>query len=181
MITPAPLPPLARARARLAGRPDPRPLVRNVRGQFARPADAAPPPDPPLPKGLRQLRARIMLRGLGVVDKRTHEARAVLDWRRQLIDDLGGEAGLSAARKALVEVAARSKLYLDHIDAVLVARRSLLTHRRARVLPLVDQRRKFADSLTKTLVALGVGRQAAPALDLARQIALVERDEDPTP
>jgi hypothetical protein len=42
---------------------------------------------------------------LAVLDRRTLAARHLLDWRAELLDDLGGEATTSAAQRALVEVA----------------------------------------------------------------------------
>ena len=53
------------------------------------------------------------VRGLAVLDRRTLAARHLLDWRAELIDDLGGEAATSAAQRALVEVATRTRLDLD--------------------------------------------------------------------
>ena len=44
------------------------------------------------------------VRGLAVLDRRTLAARHLLDWRAELLDDLG-EATASAAQRALVEVA----------------------------------------------------------------------------
>ena len=69
------------------------------------------------------------VRGLAVLDRRTLAARHLLDWRAELLDDLGGEATTSAAQRALVEVATRTKLYLDHVDAVLMAQDSLIVKR----------------------------------------------------
>jgi len=46
------------------------------------------------------------------IDRRTTAARALR--RRQLVTDLGDEATLGAQRRALVELACRGRLYLDH-------------------------------------------------------------------
>src|ERR1044072_6830195 len=51
----------------------------------------------------------------GDIDQRTEVRVLVNQWRADLIADLGGEDNLSAQKKALVEVAARSKLILDSI------------------------------------------------------------------
>src|SRR2546427_4707084 len=67
--------------------------------------------------GLRALKSRVTVRGLTAIDRRTAAARALFDWRRAVLDDLGGEHTITAARLALVEIAVRTRLYLDHVDA----------------------------------------------------------------
>jgi hypothetical protein len=116
--------------------------------------------------GLNALMARVSLKGLRAIDRRTAPARAVLDFRRELLEDLGGEPAVSAAQLALVDVAARTRLYLDHVDAVLLERRSLIV-RRTRLLPLVEQRGRLADSLARVLGQLGLERRppTAPSLE----------------
>jgi hypothetical protein len=106
-----------------------------------------------------------MVRGLAAIDQRTAAARALLDWRRELLEDLGGEAVASAAQLALVEVATRTRLYLDHVDAVLMGRESLVVRGR-RLLPLVEQRQKLADGLARILGQLGLERRKPPAPSL---------------
>jgi hypothetical protein len=120
--------------------------------------------------GLNALMARVKLKGLRAIDKRTAAARAVLDWRRELLGDLGGEAAVSAAQLALVEVAARTRLYLDHVDATLMGRESLIV-RRNRLLPLVEQRTRLAESLAGLLTKLGLERRQRPAPSLQEYVA----------
>ena len=50
---------------------------------------------PYLPKG------RVKVRGLQAIDRRTSAARALLGWRKDLLDDLGGEDTVSAQQMAL--------------------------------------------------------------------------------
>jgi len=119
--------------------------------------------------GLNALMARVTLRGLKAIDRRTAAARAVLDFRRELLDDLGGEAAVSAAQLALVEVAARTRLYLDHVDATLMGRESLIV-RRNRLLPLVEQRGRLAGSLIEVLSKLGLERRQRPAPSLEEYV-----------
>ena len=66
--------------------------------------------------GLKALKARVKVAGLGAIDKRTQAAQHLLPWRREVIGDLGGEASLSAMQRALVESAVRLVLYRDHVD-----------------------------------------------------------------
>jgi hypothetical protein len=67
-----------------------------------------------------------MVEGLVAVDKRGASARLLVDWRRDLVADLGGESAVTAQQRALVEVITRTKLYVDHLDAFLMAQRSLV-------------------------------------------------------
>jgi hypothetical protein len=116
----------------------------------------------------------VKVRGLAVLDRRTLAARHLLDWRAELLDDLGGEATTSAAQRALVEVATRTRLYLDHVDAVLMAQDSLIvkrTRRRHHLMPLVEQRQRIADSLVRTLTQLGLERRQKPSIDLNQYLA----------
>lgn len=107
--------------------------------------------------GLNALKARVKVRGLGAIDRRTAAARELITWRAALIADLGGEARLTAAKRALVDVAARSRLFLEHVDAALLERSSLVT-RRHRLLPLLEQRQRLADQLARALDQLGLER-----------------------
>src|SRR5882724_7906327 len=109
--------------------------------------------------GLNALMVRVKLRGFKAIDRRMVAARTALAWRAELLEDLGGEAEVSAAQLALVEVAVRTRLYLDHVDAVLMERTSLVIRGR-RLLPLVEQRQRLADGLARLLSQLGLERQA---------------------
>lgn len=120
--------------------------------------------------GLHALKARVMVRGLAAIDQRTAAAQHLLSWRRELLEDLGGEPAVSAAQRALVAVAVRTRLYLDHVDAVLMARESLVVRGR-RLLPLVEQRQKLADGLARILGQLGLERRARPVPSLAEWVA----------
>lgn len=62
--------------------------------------------------GLHALRARVKVAGLSAIDRRSHGARALLEWRRAVVADLGGPAVLSAQQMALVEMATRTRLYV---------------------------------------------------------------------
>jgi len=67
--------------------------------------------------GLNALKARVKVRGLTAIDMRTAAAQALLAWRRELIADLGGEQVISAQQRVLIELAARTRLYVDSLDA----------------------------------------------------------------
>jgi hypothetical protein len=91
-----------------------------------------------------------------------------MEFRRELLADLGGLATVSASQAALVEMAARTRLYVDHVDAHLLEQTSLIT-RKGRLKPLVEQR--LADSLARLLGLLGLERRQPPAPSLAEYVA----------
>ncbi len=57
--------------------------------------------------------------GLGnrLIDKRTATGRALAEWRKELVSNLGGKDAISAQQAAVIELAVKSKLLLDSIDA----------------------------------------------------------------
>lgn len=116
--------------------------------------------------GLNVLKARVKVRGLGAIDRRTAAARALLRWREELLADLGGREAVSAQQLALVELAVRTKLYVDSLDAWLMEQDSLINRRRKAVLPVLRERTQLADALARYLTALGLERRKPPALTL---------------
>ena len=46
--------------------------------------------------GLNALKARVMVRGLQAIDRRTAAAQTLLAYRKELLADLGGETTVSA-------------------------------------------------------------------------------------
>jgi hypothetical protein len=121
--------------------------------------------------GLNALKARVKVRGLQAIDRRTSAARALIDWRNNLLDDLGGEDAVSAQQRALVEAAVRTRLYVDHVDAWLMERGSLINAKRRSVYPIVRERQQLVDSLARLLSALGLERRKKPPLDLGSYLA----------
>ncbi len=121
--------------------------------------------------GLHALRAKVKVAGLAAIDGRTVAARALLDWRSDLITDLGGEAAVSAQQRALVEVVTRTRLYIDHLDAFLMEQRSLVNAKRKAVLRVLRERQTLADSLARLLGQLGLERRQAPAKTLEAYLA----------
>jgi hypothetical protein len=47
--------------------------------------------------------ARVKVRELACLDRRTAAARALIEWRKDLIGDLGGETAISEQQRTLVE------------------------------------------------------------------------------
>lgn len=93
-----------------------------------------------------------------LIDRRTVTGRALAKWRADLISDLGGD--VSTQQSALVDLAVKSKLLLDSIDAWLLTQRSLVNAKRKTV-PILMQRQQLADGLARYLQALGLHRRTA--------------------
>jgi hypothetical protein len=120
--------------------------------------------------GLHGLMSKVSTTGLSAIDRRSAGARALLEWRRELEQDLGGADSLSAQQRTLVELACRVRLYLDHVDGWLMSQPSLVNKRRRAVVPIMLQRMQLSDSLARLLGQLGLRRQAKPVKTLAEYI-----------
>lgn len=116
--------------------------------------------------GLNALKARVKVRGLAAIDRRTAAGRALLAWRAELVADLGGVEGLSAQELALIDLAVRTRLYVDSLDVWLMEQPSLVLSRRKAVVPVLRERQQLSDSLARLLGQLGLHRRqkAAPSL-----------------
>lgn len=138
-------------------------------------ATGGAPTGPARPRtGLRALKAAVRVRGLAAIDRRTAPARALIEWHTDLLADLGGTETVSAAQRALIEDAVRTRLFLDHVDAFLLERSSLIVKRRRqrdRVMPLVIERTRLADHLMQVLTRLGLERRAPKVPDLSDYLA----------
>ncbi len=97
--------------------------------------------------GLNALKAQVKVRGLQAIDRRTAAAQALVAWRRELLSDLGGEESVSAQQMALVDMAVRTRLYVDSLDAWLMEQESLVNRKRKSVLPVLRERQQLVDSL----------------------------------
>jgi hypothetical protein len=123
--------------------------------------------------GLRALKAAVNLRGVLAISGRTAAGRALIAWKRALVADLGGEAAISPEQMARVEVAARTRLLLDHVDAHVLGLTSLVS-RRGRLKPIVEQRNRLAALLNSQLAALAELRKLAAATDPEERAALAD-------
>lgn len=116
--------------------------------------------------GLNAVRNRIAIRGLAIVDKRCAGAKALFEWKNELLNDLGGEENVSTQKRTLVELAVRTRLYVDHVDSFLLEQPSLINKRKRAILPIVRERQALVDSLARLLSQLGLDRQAKKVEDL---------------
>ncbi len=121
--------------------------------------------------GLNALRTRVRVRGLQAIDRRTAAARALLGWRDDLIGALGGEDAVSPQQRALVDLAARTRLYVDAIDSWIVEQPSLVLARKRSILPVVRERQALADSLARLLGQLGLERRVREVPTLRAYLA----------
>jgi hypothetical protein len=107
--------------------------------------------------GLAKLKAGITKLGSRAIDGRYRVGRALAQWRRELIQDLGGEENISTQQRTLVELASTSKLLLSSIDAWLLSQPSLFTRNKT-LIPVVVQRQQLANGLARYLTQLGLQR-----------------------
>jgi hypothetical protein len=121
--------------------------------------------------GITRLKAAVRHLGPRVIDRRTTLGKALAQWRADLIQDLGGPDAVSTQRAALVDLAVRSKLILDSLDAWLLAQPSLVNKRTRSVLPIVRERQALADGLARYLQALGLDRAERPPVDLGTYLS----------
>jgi hypothetical protein len=104
------------------------------------------------------------------IDPQTPVGRALTRWRSELLGDLGGPESVSTQQLAIVDVAVRTKLILDSVDAWLLAQPTLVHHRTRSLWPVVWQRQRIADGFTRALLGLGLERRTK-GVDLARVLA----------
>ena len=112
--------------------------------------------------GLNVLKARVKVRGLAAIDMRTAAAQALVAWRCELLSDLGGEESVSAQQMALVDMAVRTRLYVDSLDAWIMEQESLVNRKRKSVLPVLRERQQLVDSLGRLLGQVGLEKKAKP-------------------
>jgi hypothetical protein len=89
---------------------------------------------------------------------RTVAAREMLAFRDELVAARGGDAKLSPQQRKLIDLAARTSLYLDHLDAWLTEQKTLINRRSRSVLPVLLQRQTLAEHLARLLDKLGLDR-----------------------
>ena len=120
--------------------------------------------------GLCLLKRAVKELGNRAIDRRTSAGKALLTWRRELIADLGGEQAISAQQRALVELAVRTRLFVESLDAWIMGQPSLVNARRRSVHPVVQQE---VPGLLKELQKV---RSQLPALDDAADTAAAEAE-----
>src|SRR5215472_2330581 len=84
---------------------------------------------------------------------------------------LGGAEAISTQQAAVVDLAVKTKLLLDSIDAWLLQQPTLINKRARALLPVVRERQQLADALARYMGQLGLERKAKPAKDLASYLS----------
>jgi integrase-like protein len=126
--------------------------------------------------GLTSLKQAVKGLGGRVIDRRTTLGKSLAKWRADLVSDLGGKDAISTQQSAVVELAVRTKLLLDSIDAWLLTQPSLVNVGRRALLPAVRERQQLADTLAKYMTTLGLERRARRVPSLAEYIATGEEE-----
>jgi hypothetical protein len=121
--------------------------------------------------GLTTLQKAVKTLGARAIDPTSPVGRALVAWQRDLVADLGGAETVTTAQRQVVEVAARTKLLLDSVDAWLVRQPTLVHHKSRSLLPVVVQRMRLADGLTRYLDLLGLERRAPKVVSLGEYLA----------
>jgi|SRR5579862_2462656 len=103
--------------------------------------------------------------------KRTALGRALHEWRAALVSDLGGADTISTQQAALVELAVRTKLLVDSVDAYVLSMPSPVNRQRRCLHPVVRERQALVNQLQAILRDLGLERRAKPTMDLATYLA----------
>ena len=93
------------------------------------------------------------------LDGRCQVAKALAQWRRELIQDLDGIEVIGAQQATLIEIAARTKLLLNSVDVWLLGQRSLVNGRKKAALPIVRERTQLADTPGRLMAQLGLQRR----------------------
>lgn len=121
--------------------------------------------------GLRLLKRAVKELGSRAIDKRTALGKALARWRSDLVADLGGAEAISTQEEAMVDLAVKTKLLLDSVDAWLLIQPTLINARRRALLPVVKERTQLADALARYMTQLGLKRRARPAPSLTEYLA----------
>src|SRR5438067_6786923 len=83
----------------------------------------------------------------------------------------GGPDGITTQQLALVDLAVRSKLLVDSVDAYVLAMPSPVNRQRRCLHPVVRERQALVNHLQSILRDLGLERRQKPAMDLATYLA----------
>ena len=102
---------------------------------------------------------------------RTALGRALREWRGSLIADLGGEAAVTTQQLAIVDLAVRTKLLVDSVDAYVLGMPSAVNKRSRCLYPVVKERQALVSQLQSLLRDLGLDRRVKVLPDLNTYLA----------
>jgi hypothetical protein len=127
---------------------------------------------------LKGMMAKVTASGMKALDQRSAGYKALAEWRGQFLADLGGEASLSAQEKVLVDVALRTKLFIDHVDCFLMQQDSLVNKKRRSLYPMMAQRNSLVNTMVNILSQLGLKRREKSVQSLAEFLATRGVDDE---
>jgi hypothetical protein len=134
-----------------------------------------------LQSGVHTLKRAVRTLGARALPSRsTALGRALYEWRAALVDDLGGSEVISTQQLALVELAVRTKLMVDSVDAYVLDMPSLVNRQRRCLHPVVRERQSLVNQLQSILRDLGLERRTRDAGDLAAALAALHGDSSST-
>ena len=114
---------------------------------------------PYVKSGHHTLKRAVRDLGSRAIDMRTSIGRALMQWRAAIVDDLGGPESITTVQHALLDMAVKSKLIMDSIDAWLLTQETLIDEDKKSVYHCVLQRMQLADSLARMLDKIGCQRR----------------------
>jgi hypothetical protein len=89
---------------------------------------------------------------------------------------VGGETQLTGTKAQLIELSVRQRILLDYVDLWLMAQPSLASKRS--LIPVLVQRQRLADGLTKLLTTVGLTRAPKPIPSLAELLEELRDQQD---
>jgi hypothetical protein len=111
--------------------------------------------------------------------KRTALGRVLHEWRESLLADLGGAEAVTTQQLALVDLAVRSKLLVDSVDAYVLAMPSPVNRLRRCLHPVVRERQALVGQLQSLLRDLGLERRQKAVPDLSTYLAERSKQTEP--
>jgi hypothetical protein len=100
------------------------------------------------------------------LDGRSRVVKALDLFRDELVADLGGPANVSKQQQVIINLALRTHLLLESLDAFIFSMDSPVNKRRRSVYPVIRERQSLADSLARYLAMLGLHRVPRKVEDL---------------
>ncbi len=121
--------------------------------------------------GLHSMKRTIKELGTRAIDGRSKVGRALMEWRAEIIADLGGPEAVTTAQEQVIELAVRTKLMLDSIDAYVLENGRLVNKKKRCLFPVVKERQQLADGLARYLNLIGLERRSKPVQSLTQYLA----------
>ncbi len=92
-------------------------------------------------------------------------------WRADLIEDLGGPEAVSTQQLAIIDLAVKTHLLLEHIDNFMLRTQSVVNKRKRQLFPIARERIVYASQLLKCLQTLGLEKRGPQGVNLDDYVA----------